>query len=341
MKILLIADFRRDSPHFLLNNPRMFSKGFVRNGHDVLEFSYRDILLGLSPVRSKKWAARLAKDKTDRLLRELASHHQPDLIFIAAFKLLNAETIRQLKELLPRAVVMCWYSDMYDGINPMVAPIARECDWFLSTGGGAFLQGYKALGIPHCAFLPNPCDPDVQYPREVAAEWRSKIIFTGKLKHGQSGQDPLRRELLEFLVKHRGLTVWGGSGAKGVTGLDYIRAICGAEIALSINAFNNVRFYHSDRLIHYLSCGAFVLAKNVPDGEMLFADGRHLCYFDSLEECVELIDRFGADADGRRRIAAEGVARAHDAFNCRKLAGHVIDLLTRGAYDEPFCDVVS
>jgi len=55
---------------------------------------------------------------------------------------------------------------------------------------------------------------------------------------------------------------------------------------------------------------------------------------DPQEKCVELIDRFGADADGRRRIAAEGMRRAHEIFNCRKLAGHVVELATEGEYKE-------
>ena len=66
MKILILADFRRDSPFYLLNNPRLLSKGFMRNGHDVLEFSYRDTLLSLSPIRSKRWARKLAKNKLEQ-----------------------------------------------------------------------------------------------------------------------------------------------------------------------------------------------------------------------------------------------------------------------------------
>ena len=108
MRILLLGDFRKDSPHFLMNNSRMFGKGFVRNGHDVLEFSYRDELLGLSPIRSKKWACRLAKGKTDRLLLDRARGYQPDIVLIAAFKLLDGETIGRLKSALPQPYALPW-----------------------------------------------------------------------------------------------------------------------------------------------------------------------------------------------------------------------------------------
>ena len=340
MKILFVADFRRDSPHFLLNNPRMFSKGFVRNGHDVLEFSYRDELLARSPIRSKKWALKLAKKKTDEQLQKLSKHYQPDIILIAAFKLLDEATIIKIKETSPQAIVMCWYSDMYEGVNPVIAPIARQCDWFLSSGGGEILRAYKRLGIKHCAFIPNPCDPDVEFPRKVADKWLSRLLYTGKLKHGQSGQDPIRWELIEYLKEHKGLTVWGSTGQSALKGNDYLSAICGAEIAISVNSFNHIRFYHSDRLIHYLGCGAFTLAKYVPDSEQLFENNKHLCYFNRIEECSELIDRYESDESFRSKISEEGMKQAHEVFNCQKLAGHIINLVTQGEYFENWSEII-
>ena len=44
MRILLIADFRSNSPGFMLNNARILAKGLGRNGHDVCRFSYRERL---------------------------------------------------------------------------------------------------------------------------------------------------------------------------------------------------------------------------------------------------------------------------------------------------------
>ena len=185
MKILIIADFHGDSPRFLLNNSRFFSKGFVRNGHDVRQFSYRETLLGLSPIRSKKWALKLAKKKTDRLLAELARHYQPDLVFITTFRLLDGATLAQLKKETGKAAIVCWYGDPPRHIEEEVGDVARHCDWFLATSGGPVLQMYKEMGVAHCGYMANPCDSDVEYGRDVAAKWRTDIVFTGKLKHNR------------------------------------------------------------------------------------------------------------------------------------------------------------
>lgn len=340
MKILFLADFREDSSHFLLSNSRLFSKGFVRNGHDVLEFGYREKLLQKSPFKSKNLAVKLAKDKTDRLLMDLARDYSPDIVFITTFKLLDSQTIARLKEVVPNAMTICWYSDMFDGVDPDIAPVVQECDWFLCTGGGSILEAYKRLGVPHCAFMPNPCDPDIAFPRRVAQKWHCDLLFTGKLMHGRGRQDELRKNLISHLVDKKNLTLYGTNQRPAVRGVDYLNAICGAKIAISINAYNHIRFYHSDRLIHYLACGAFVLAKQVPDSDLLFEGGKHLCYFDTQEQCEALIDRYLLDKSERVKIAHQGMQHAHESFHYATLAKQVIELATTGTYHDCWREVI-
>ena len=340
MRVLIVGDFQGDLARFMLNNSRKFSKGFTRNGHDVLEFSYRNMLMQLSPVGSRRWAGWLAKGKTDRLLAQLAGHHQAELVLITAFRLMDGATVQRLKQAVPRAKVVCWYGDMQQGVDPQVAAIGRQCDWFLATSAGATLRNYHALGIEHCAFMPNPADADVERRYEVPDRLRSRMLFVGKLKHSGPGQDPARWELIERLAAEQQLTVWGSLGRPPIKGLAYLQAICGTDMALSVNAYNDVRMYHSDRLVHLTGCGAFVLAKRVPDSELLFEDGRHLCYFDSYEQCVELIERYADDAAARDKIAAAGRARAHSQFGAQKLARHIVELVEHGGFEAPWAEII-
>ncbi len=136
------------------------------------------------------------------------------------------------------------------------------------------------------------------------------------------------------------MTVWGCLDRPALRGGDYLNAICAADITLSINVCNDVRFYHSNRLTHLLGCRTFTLAKRVPDSELLFEDNKHVCYFDSVEHCVELVDRFGADPNARQRIGAAGMARAQEAFACEKLARHIIELIETEQYQETWAEIL-
>jgi len=322
------------------NNAWMLAKGFLRNGHDVLPFGYREHLFSLSPIRSKKWARRLAKTKTDRRLFHLARHYQPEVVFLVTYKLLNTATLDGLREILPRAAFVGWYGDPPRDFSHNLTDLARRCDWFLATSGGEFLRHMKQMGVPHCAFLPNPTDRDIKYPHPVEPKWKSSLLFTGKLGHRRPGQDRDRADLIQTLVREKNMTVWGCLDRPRLEGRDYLHALCGAEMALSINAYNDVRFYHSDRLTHYLACGAFTLARHVPDSDLLFASGEHLYYFESKEQCLELIERFESDSDHRHEIARRGMKRAHEAFACDKLARHIIELVENGEFREDWTEIL-
>ncbi|MBN1435651.1 MAG: glycosyltransferase [Sedimentisphaerales bacterium] len=340
MRILVVGDLQYDRVRFMINNTRMFCKGFTRLGHDVLEFGYRNMLEQLSWLPSKSWSERFFKKRVDDKLVELAGHHRPDMVFITAFRILDGETIGRLKESLPNAIFICWYGDPLPGVDGKTLAIGKHCDWFLATGAGKHLERVKAAGVKRCGFLPNPTDKDVEYHYDVEPRYRSKMVFIGKLKHSHPEQDTTREELIKRLVAEHEMTVYACLGRPGVMGLDYLKTICGTDIMLSINACNDVPLYHSDRLTHCMGCGAFTLAKYVPGSERMFEDGRHLCYFRTIEECMELVERYKADADARNRIGQAALQRAHTEFSCEKLAGHVVELMEQGEFKADWTEFI-
>jgi spore maturation protein CgeB len=116
----------------------------------------------------------------------------------------------------------------------------------------------------------------------------------------------------------------------------YFYAISGSRIGLSVNADNNIRLYHSDRLTHYLSCGTFALAKRVPDTDLLFKNKQHLRYFETAEEFFDLADWFLKHEDERKKIADVGMKWTHEQFNCVKIAALFLDLVEKGTYTAPW-----
>lgn len=340
MRVLVVADFRRDHPRWLINNSRIFAKGFVRNGHDVLDFSYREVVLSQSPIRSKRWAAWLGKARADSLLVEQVRHFQPELVFVTAFKLLDGGTLAQVREAAPGAKVIFWYGDWWAGARKEVTQFARQSDWFLATSGGEALRAWHEASGARCGFLPNPCDPDVEYPRAVEPEKRTGVVFIGKAAHSGARQDPERLGLLEELAGEGLLTVHGCFGRGAVYGRAYLEALCGADIALSINACNDVELYHSDRLVQCVACGTFTLAKYVPGSERLFRDGEHLRYFRTAAQCRSLIEEYLGDEASRRRIAQAGRERALQEFHCERLADCVVQLAQEGHFDTEWAQFV-
>jgi len=82
------------------------------------------------------------------------------------------------------------------------------------------------------------------------------------------------------------------------------------------------------------------LAKRVPDSDLLFKDGVHLRYFDTVEEFFDLANWYLRNDEEREKIAKAGMKIAHTEFNCLKMAQYVLDLIEKGHYDAPWAKIL-
>jgi spore maturation protein CgeB len=74
----------------------------------------------------------------------------------------------------------------------------------------------------------------------------------------------------------------------------------------------------------------------VPDSDLLFKDGVHIKYFDTVEEFFELANWYLKNEDERLKIANAGMKRAHTEFNGTKIAQYILDIIEKGSYDAPW-----
>jgi spore maturation protein CgeB len=339
-RIFVISDFKDESPKSIRMQPRMWVKGLTRLGHDVQRFSYRNIMIQNSPLPSKRIAMRFAKKKADEILVEQVRRYHPDIVFILGLKYIGDKTVKMIRDVAKKAVFISRDEDPFPDKYPQRAAIAKQTDILIATSAGRFLETYKNAGVKHCAFIPNACDPDIQYRYPVSDEWKTDIIFTGKAEHTRLDRNDERYQLVRRLADRPNAKIYGSFGIPRVEGIDYFYAISGAKTALSINIANDVSLYHSDRLMNYISCGTFTLAKRVPDTELLFEDGVHLKYFDSADEFFELADWYLKNDQQREKIAKAGMERAHKEFNCQRVAGFMLEIAEKGTYNAPYAVIV-
>ena len=339
-RIFVIADFNDESPKSIHMQPRMWLKGLTRLGHDVQRFSYRNIMLQSSPFPSKRMARYFSKKRADAILIEQIKLYYPDIVFVLSMKYLDAETLCSVRDAAPGAIVIGRDDDPFPDKNPARLAIARETDMVITTSAGKFLQTYKDAEVPCCALIPNMCDPDIQYKYDVEEKWKTDILFTGKAEHTRLARNNERYEIVQKLVAMPNVRLYGCFRRPLVEGMDLFYAISGAKIGLSINIANDVHLYHSDRLTNYLSCGTFVLAKRIPDSDLLFEDRVHLKYFDTVDEFFELADWYLKHEQEREKIARAGMERAHSEFNCERIAQLMLDLIEKGTYQAPWAEIL-
>lgn len=335
-RVLVVADYDFKPGSQFLSLSRKLGKGLVRLGHDVETFSFGNALIQRSPLKSKDFARRFFKSRVDKLVREYTRSYAPHIIVINFPKNLDGTTALYLREAAPDAVMVGIDGDPWPHCRPNQLAVAPHLDHVVATNDGRFLNTYRDAGTSRCHFLPNCCDPDYEHPYSVSEKWQSDVLWTGKIGHHADVNDPIREAVINRLVGQPGVAIYGCLNRPNVKGIDYYYAISGAKIGVHINVVNDVSRYHSDRIIHYLSTGTFVLAKRVPDTESLFVDGRHLRYFDTVEEFESLLEWYRKHDEERRRIAEAGMNWSHEVFNCRRMASHLLEVIDHGSYSAPW-----
>jgi len=339
-RIFVIADFKDEKPQSAFVDDRRIVKGLIRLGHDVQRFSYKNIMMHRNPFPNKPFVQYFAKKKADKILTKQVKHYYPDIVLALGMKYFDAETVAAMRSLVSNAVFLGKDLDPFPEKFPVRLAAAKEMDIIIMPSAGRFLQTYKDAGVRCCAFIPCSCDPDIQYRYEVEDKWKADIVFTGKAEHTKLNRNNERYNIVEKLSQMPNAKLYGCFGRPRTEGMDCFYALSGAKIGLSINIANDVRLYHSDRFINIPACGTFTLAKRAPGYELLFEDGVHLKYFDTVDEFFELADWYLKHEQEREKIALAGMKRAHSEFNCERIARLILELIETGTYQAHWAEIL-
>ncbi len=336
-RIFFVTDTKDFTDKLLKTRLRKQIKGFIRLGHDIQVFSYNTVFWQTAPVMSKFLSRKWCKKYVDELLIKQLNNYNPDIVFVSFANFLDAETVRLMRDSALNALFIGSDCDLWPEHHTGRIDVARQLDVVTATYAGKGLDEYRKAGV-RCVFLPNMCDPDIEYRYHVLPEWRSEILFTGQTRynHKRYPGEETRYKLLNMLAANDKCRLYGCFGRPKIGGMNYLYAISGARIGLSINAVNDISMCHSDRITSYLACGTFVLAKRVPDTDLLFKDSLHLKYFDTAEEFFELADWYLNHEDERLKIADTGMQYVHKEYNCEKIAQYTLDIIETGIYSAPW-----
>ncbi len=339
-RIFIIADFKDEKPWSIFVEERRLVKALIRLGHDVQRFSYRNIMMQCSPFPSKRVAKKLGKKKTDKLLAKQISKYYPDIVLVFSMKYLDIETSVAMRNAAPNAIFVGRDGDPYPEEKPERIALGKQMDIVIMPSAGKFLKTYKDAGVPCCGFIPFTTDPDIQHRFEVEEQWKTDITFSGTAAHSRLKHEEDRYNLAKRLSEMSNAKVYACFGQPKCEGLDSFYSISGAKIGLSINIANDVRLYHSDRFTNIPACGTFCLAKKAPDYDLMFEDGVHVKYFDTVDEFFDLADWYLKHDKEREKIAMAGMERAHSEFNCQRVAKLLIDLVETGSYNATWATIL-
>lgn len=258
--------------------------------------------------------------RMNQMLVEATLQFHPHLIHLGKCDNVSGTTIKAIKEGLDTYVIH-FYGDFRWNLQPWVVDIGRYADCTLFNNDDVRCRSmYEAAGVQHVGgWWGCGVDPKIFYPREVEKTWN--LVFGGSnipLPH--KGYETRRQLLGAILDEGFCLHVFGNVGSwnclKGrgdihlhpfVFGGRFSEVCSRAKITLGVNGVNDVYMYASwRRAMNSMASGAFHLTHYVPGMETFFRNRKHLVWFNSVSEAIELIKYYLAHEEEREEIAVAG-----------------------------------
>ncbi len=290
------------------------------------------------------WATR--QEANSELLRAV-DRYRPDVVLGLKLDRIDAATIDRIRS----RGVFCflWYVDCFDIVPPRwLRPLLAAVDAVAITARGLIPEFeryttrpvswiYEGVHLPSFPLQPAPFAPGT---------YRAEVAFVGNIYH--PAKDPViareRHRLLKRIQGRFDLKVWGAQGdrrARQKWGPRYpvvawpahheelVRICRSTGVMLGINLFNNVELYFSNRTFLTLACGGFHITHYVPGLESMFRNGKHLVWYRSPDECLELIEFYLARPRARRRIAAAGREWVRRRYGMARQVNRIVRLVER------------
>ncbi len=306
--------------------------GALRNGWQVHTFSERDIARFLAPLGFMRHVgARMMNAR----LAQTARNWKPDVIFLGHCDYVANGTLARIHADLPGVRIVHLNCDPVETAHcrAQIARRVASCDAIFVTTAGEVLKTWKTARNV-VGFFPNPSDPSYEVEdNAVKTDFAYDLFFAGRPALADA-----RRALLDALLPRLDPSLrlgLFGMGKSLVVGRAYEEAIAASKMGLSINRFENWKWYASDRITHLMGNGVLTFQYGGNQMQDFFSD-RETVYFHTPDDLAEKIAFYQVHDDARRAVAAAGRAKYHALFDARRVLRYLVEAALGEAFSEGY-----
>jgi hypothetical protein len=312
--------------------PVRINNGLIRNNHDVIWFSDRDLARCSNVFGSRQFG----RAKCNKRLLQVCENFRPDVIALCAADIIEPDTISAARRFLPNAAVFQYYIDalFIEENKEQVRAKANVVDHTFVTTAGPILKQLAGRNSA-VSFIPNPVDPSIdRYQCHLRSDQSNDILFAGNA-HRSMDKDDLRMKAFQLLREHvpQARCAFYGEGYQpSLFGSRFLEAIGNSKIGLSFSQRSpqastgvggDLYLYSSDRIGMYLGNGLLVFTTNAFSLTDLYGP-EAIVEVKDADDFVEKIAYFLDDAR-RQAFAYRGYELAHSEFNERLVSQYMVE----------------
>lgn len=336
-RILNVADFStvRLKNCYINAAVRKVSKGLIKNGYDVIEYSDRDMCRLLGYLGSKNI---IGEKRLQNHFIDFCVKTQPDAILLNHADTIYPETLKTVKQLLPNVKLLQYNIDAICPTLPHglanAEKIKSKLDivdaTIITTADKDLVEQFVRPG-KYVGYMPNIADKSVETGKMFEVENPEfDLIFGGTQGTRQfCGKKVLYMDIINILksnIKNIKMNVFGLNKKGKLEGPNYQNAYLKAAMGINLSAVNDNYLYSSDRMAHIMGNGLLCLVDEATGFKDIFSENE-VAFYKTEKEFLEKIEFYKNNPQERMRIAKNGYNKYYQLFNETIVAQYIIDIL--------------
>ena len=331
-KIIHISNFGQRQANRLYNISiaKKISNGLIRNGHDVINVSDRDI------VRLNRGLKNFNKgsDYLNNLIIETIDNYKPDAIILGHVNNIQEQTLEVAKKKYKNLRISQWFEDNLSKNGP--DPITNKKNFLKYI---EYLDHSFVTSDPHflnldkkykCSYLPIPVDENIEYLKCYKNKNPIKDVFF-TMSHGVN-KGVLRKNKIDvrepFVKKLVSLNpdiifdIYGYKNQQPIWSHDFYDALYKSKMALNLSRINNVKYYSSNRIASLIGNGILTFV-DINTKLNDFFSNDEVIFYKNIRDLSEKINLYKDNTKKRNQIAKKGKEKYFRIFNNKIISDYI------------------
>ena len=329
LKIMHITNFNeRFNGRLHYNTGRRINNGLIRNGHNVLSISDRDILHVNKSIKDPK-----GENTLHNKIIENFNNYKPDLVILGHADRVKQETLLQMKQLNKDLKIAQWFLDPLSKQGPDHESNKKRILDKIDIIDSSFLTTEpKSLNfnIKNSYFMPNPCDESFETLSNYKKNCNFDVFFA--MSHGvhrgglKSGKKDDREFFINKLIKLNPklkFDIYGMNDVQPIWAEAFINRISNSYMGLNLSRGKPIKYYSSDRLVQLIGNGLLTFVDEKTQlGD--FFDDNEMIFYKDIDDLNYKLNKYKKDTKRGKEIAKKGKMKYFKFFNSNIISDYLI-----------------
>ena len=328
-KIMHITNFNdRFNGRLHYNTGRRLNNGFIRNNHNVLSISDRDILHNNKGLKDFT-----GYNSLQEKIIEAFNNFKPDLIVLGHADRVSNQTLEVLKKNNSTLKICQWFLDPLSKFGPdHINNRKRILDKIQILDATFLTTDPKSLGfdIPNAYFMPNPCDKSFEVLSNFNKTCNYDVFFAmshgvhrGELKSGKTDDREIFINRLIRKNKNLSFDVYGMNNVQPIWGDQFISKISNSYMGINLSRGKPIKYYSSDRIAQLVGNGLLTFINEKTYLSHFFSN-KEIIFYKDIDDLSYKLNKYKKDTKLGKKIAKAGKKKYFKYFNSDIISDYIV-----------------